>query len=313
MRAMHVCMGLDRRAKDGGIERPRGLERWDDVRVFLEAARTGSFTRAARVLGTDQSTVSRRLAALEAELGAALFERTPRGPIPTEVGARLRADAERVEAEMRRFAGTARERDAGPRGLVRIATIESIAIHFLVPRVLTVLRRTHPEIEVALPTGVTALDLANQEADVALRFFRSPRGDLVGKRLARLPIAALAQRSLAKKVRGLPPIDLPWIAVDLAGIRTPEAAWLAEHAEDRAVLRCSSYEVQLAAIRAGLGVGLVPRAALPLHRDLVALEGLPPCPTLELFLVTRRAIRGLPRIRAVFDCIAAELADLDQA
>ena len=111
------------------------VERWDDVRIFLAAARTGSFTRAARSLGTDQSTVSRRLAALEAEIGAPLFERTPRGPVPTEIGARLREDAERVEAEVRRFAGTARERDAEPRGLVRVATTESIAIHFLVPRV----------------------------------------------------------------------------------------------------------------------------------------------------------------------------------
>ncbi|MFO0552042.1 MAG: LysR family transcriptional regulator [Polyangiaceae bacterium] len=286
------------------------VERWDDLRIFLAAARTGSFTRAARALGTDQSTVSRRLAALEAEIGAPLFERTPRGPVPTEIGARLRDDATRVEAEVRRFVDTARARDA-TRGVVRVATIESVAIHFLVPRVLPVLRRTHPEIELVLPTGAGAVDLANQEADVALRFFRSARGDLVGRRLARLPIAVLASRTRARALRGVPASELPWIVVELPNLETPEVAWWAEHGGGRAVLRCTSYEVQLAAIRAGLGVGLVPRAALPLHRDLVALEGLAPTPTLELYLVTRRALRASSRVRAVIDCITTELASLD--
>lgn len=192
-------MGSPKRARTAS-----GLDRWDDVRFFLAAARTGSFTRAARALKTDQSTVSRRLASLEAEIGAALFERTPRGPVPTEIGERLRADAVRVEAEMLRFADTAREGDGRPRGLVRIATIESIAIHFVVPRVLPRLAGTHPEIEVALPTGIHALDLANQEAEVALRFFRSSRGDLVGRRIARLPVGVLGRRALAKRLRGQP-------------------------------------------------------------------------------------------------------------
>lgn len=308
---MHSCMGTRRRA-GADAEELKGLERWDDVRFFLAASRTGSFTRAARVLGTDQSTVSRRIAALEAEVGAALFERTPRGPIPTEMGARLRECALRVEAEMGRLADLAREGDARPRGLVRVATIESIAIHFLVPRVLPELARTHPEIEIALPTGFAALDLANQEADVALRFFRSTRGDLVGRRLARLPLGVLAARALAKRLRGRQAAALPWVVVDLPGIDTPEDAWLAEHGGGRAALRCTSYEVQLAAIQAGLGVGLVPLAALPLHRDLVALEGLPRGPVLEMHLVTRRAIRSLPRIVAVMDCIVARLSELDR-
>lgn len=303
-------MGIARRAAPGPAEM-KGLDRWDDVRVFLAALETGSFTRAARVLGTDQSTVSRRIASLELEVGAPLFERTPRGPVPTEVGARLRDGAKRVEAEVLRFADLAREGDAEPRGLVRVATIESIAIHFLVPRVLPELARTNPEIEIALPTGIAALDLANQEADVALRFFRSARGDLVGRRLARLPVAVLARRTLAKSLRGRPPSALPWIVVDLPGIETPESAWLAEHGAARPALRCTSYEVQLAAIQAGIGVGLVPRAALPLHRDLVVLEGLPVGPVLEMHLVTRRAIRTLPRIRAVMDCVVRHLAPLD--
>lgn len=305
-------LGID--AMHGCMPRPPpalGFSRWDDVRFFLAASRSGSFTLAARALGTDQSTVSRRMAALESEIGAPLFERTPRGPVATELGIRLREDAERVESEMLRLADTARGGEPRPQGRVRLATIEAIAIHFIVPRVLPILARAHPEIDLQLKTGVRALDLANQEADVAVRFFRTARGDLIGRRVARLPVVAISRRSLARKLRGRAPSTLPWISVDLEDLETPEAAWLAAHAGPSRALRCNNYEVQLAAIRAGLGVGLAPRAALSVHPDLVALEGLPPGPTLELYVVTRRAIRALPRVAAVIDLVTEHLGALD--
>jgi DNA-binding transcriptional LysR family regulator len=303
MAAMQICMKK---------HLPRGqLERWDDVRIFLAAVRAGSFTAAARALGTDQSTISRRLAALEREIGAALFERTRRGPVPTEIALRLREDAERVEADMFRMADTVFGGEPKPRGRVRIATIEAIAIHFVAPRVLPRLAKENPEIEVELVSGFRAVDLANHEADIALRFFRPVSGDLVGRRLARLPVVVLAKKALARKLRGKPPSELPWVAVELPEIETPEDAWLRAHAGQARALRCNNYEVQLAAIRAGVGVGLVPRAALQAHPDLTSLEAMPPGPTLELFLITRRAIRTVPRIARVVELLVSELGQLD--
>ena len=290
-----------------------GLARWDDVRFFLAAYRTKSFTKTAKQLGTDQSTVSRRMAALEEELGAALFERTPRGPVATEFAERLRANAEQVEQAMRSLTDSAVHGEAAPRGPVRLATVEAVAIHFLVPRVLPLLAERYPEIELEIVTGLRALDLANQDADIAVRFFRSTRGDLVGRRVARLPLAALCARSLAPRLRRKSVTELPWIAVEVPELGSPQESWLAEHAGTRRALRCNNYEVQLAAMRQGLGVGLVPRETVKLFKDLVALPGLPAMPALELFLVTRRAIREVPRFAAVMKLIAEQLAELDQA
>ena len=300
---MHACM-----AKPSSQ-----FDRWDDVRIFLTAARAGSFTVAARRLNTDQSTVSRRVAALEREIGAALFDRTPRGPVLTELAVRMRADAERVEAEMLRMADTARGAEPKPRGRVRIATIEAIATHFVVPRVLPLLARDNPEIEIELLVGLRALDLANQEADIALRFFRSARGDLVGRRIARMPVVVVAKKSLARRLRGQPASELPWVSVELSELETPEDKWLAAQGAHRRTLRCNNYEVQLAAILAGLGVGLLPRAALDAPPELVALDGMPAGPVLELFLITRRAIRNLPRIERVLALLDDQLSALDQA
>lgn len=285
--------------------------RWDDVRVLVAVLRRGSFTRAARVLGTDQSTVSRRIAALEAELGGALFERGARGPVPTELAMRLRGEAERVDEAMHRFADVASGLEPAVRGRVRIATTEGFAIHFLVPRVLPALARLHPDLVVELSTSEHAADLASREADIALRFFRGGRGDLVIRKLATLCTAVVARRSHARSLRARPTHELPWIAVDVPGIATPEQAWLrGRGASPR--LTCTSYEVQLAAVRAGLGVALVPRAVLATHRDLVVLDEHPAGPSLELFLVTRRAIRTLPRIVATIEAVEAELGALGE-
>jgi DNA-binding transcriptional LysR family regulator len=294
--------------------------RWDDVRVLLAILRAGSFTLAARALGTDQSTVSRRVAALEARLGGTLFERTSRGPRPTELAERLREAAERVDDEMHRFADAAAGNEPAVRGRVRIATSEGLAIHVLVPQVLPVLAKAHPELVIELSTGERAVDLSAREADIALRFFRGGRGDLVTMKVATIPTAILARRGLARRVRRAPTEALPWIVVEVPGLETPEAAWVQKLLAGRAVdgargiaprLVCTSYEVQLAAVRAGLGVGIAPRAVLQTHRELVPLDDHPPGPPLELFLVTRRAIRTQPRIVAVVDVLLDTLKRLD--
>lgn len=285
--------------------------RWDDVRILLAVLRTGSFTAAARHLGTDQSTVSRRIAALEAEVGV-LFERGARGPRPTELAERWRESAERIDDEMHRMADVAAGQEPTVRGRVRLATSEGLAIHVLVPEVLPALRAAHPELRVELATSERAVDLASREADIALRFFRGGRGDLVAKKIAAIPTAVLAKRSLARRWRGRPADELPWIVVDVPELDTPEARWVRAHGGE-AQLTCTSYEVQLAAIRAGLGVGVVPRPMLRAHRELVALDHVPPGPPLELFLVTRRAIRKQPRIAAVMALLEEKLTPLGEA
>lgn len=299
---MHDCMTDE--------AREQVLSRWDDVRVLLAALRAGSFTAAATRLGTDQSTVSRRIAAIEQALGVALFERTRRAPQPTEAALRLREAAERIEAEMARFADDALGiRTQAVEGRVRVAMTEEVAIHLVIPRVLPGLRRAHPDLHVDLVTGYHAADLVGREADIALRFFQTARGDLVGRRIARWPTAVLAARRLAKRLRDRPLRELEWIKVEIAGLATPESAWMQAHVDRPPVMICSSYQVQIAAIRAGLGVGVGPRQFSELDRGFVALEpaGVP-LPNLDVHVVTRRAIRELPRIRAVMHALEQALA-----
>lgn len=285
---------------------------WGDLRVLLAVLREGSFTAAAKSLGIEQSTVSRRVASLEAALGFPLFERTRRAPLPTEAALGLRDAASRVEAEFTRFCDEAQGlQRPSVSGRVRLATTDEVAAHVIVPRVLPGLRASHPELRVDLVTGYAAADLVGREADVAVRFFQTARGDLVGRRVARLATTVLGARSQARALRRAPLEALPWIAVELAGLSTPESQWLASRVPHAPAMVCTSYQVQLAAIRAGLGVGVGPRVYADLDPDFIALDdprsGLP---TLDVYVVTRRAIRALPRVAAVVDAVADSFAEL---
>lgn len=320
---MHSCMARPATAASRSASSPRSpsvadgaraFTRWEDARVFLAVARARSLSAASRTLGTDQSTVSRRLAAIERALGRALFERGPRGLLPTRQGTAMVAAAAEVERAMLALADTARVTEHEVAGRVRVTLTEGLAQHVVVPHVLPALLAAHPGLAIDLVATDEPQDLARQEADIALRFFRTPRGELVGRRAARLSLGVLAS---ARRVRALARCSiatLPWIGYERPGFETPEAAFLAAH-HVRPRLVCSSVESQVAAVRAGLGVALAPRLLAQSSRDLRVLEvdGLATLPELEVFVVTRGAIRDVPRIAVVFDALVAGLARLDEA
>ena len=308
---MHSCM--ERERVDVGPSDP--FARWEDARLLLAIARAGSLSAAARVLGTDQSTVSRRLAALERAVGRTLFERGSRGLVPTRHASAMAEAAAEVERAMGALSDTARRTEREAVGTVRVTLTEGIAQHFVLPRVLPSLLGAHPGLRIELVATDEPQDLARQEADVAIRFFRTPRGELVGRRAARLSLAVLAPKRRARSFAGRSIGSLPWIGYERPGFQTPEAAFLAAHGAPPPRIVCSSVESQIAAVRAGLGVALAPRLLALSAGDLAVVDVDPPLvlPALDVFVVTRRAVRDVPRISVVFDALVAGLAELDRA
>lgn len=279
----------------------------------MAVARSGSFSAAARALETDPSTVSRRVGALERELGRSLFERTARGLLPTRHGGEMVEAAAGVERAMHVLSDAARRTERDVVGRVRVTLTESLAQYVVIPTALGPLLAAHPRLELELLTSEDAKDLVRQEADIAVRFFRTPRGELVGRRVAKLTLAILASRSLARSLAGVPFGQLPWIGYERAGIASPETAYLSGRGVERPRLVCSSVESQISAVRAGLGVALAARSLLRAHDDLVVLEtdARAVYPSLEVFVVTRRAIRDVPRIAAVFDALVSSLQAIE--
>lgn len=301
-----------RMASRAAAPRPPALEDWADVRFFLAAAREGSFSGAARALATDQSTVSRRIAALEATLGQRLFERGARALVCTAFGAQLVAPAIEVERAVLSLTDAARASEQRVSGRVRLALTEGLAQHVVVPFVLPRLFQRFPELAIELLTDDRAVDLGRHEADLALRFFRTPKGELVGQRVAKLPVALLAARTQLRRFAAMSPKELPWIRYVHPAFVPPEAAWLDAIGASRARLECTSVETQLAAVRAGLGVAFASRAFLRLMPEIAVLEGeaFPSPPPLEIYIATRATLRKVPRVAVVYDALVERLREL---
>ncbi|HEU4536894.1 MAG TPA: LysR family transcriptional regulator, partial [Polyangiaceae bacterium] len=152
------------------LQDPEGA-RWDDVRVFLAAYQLGSLGAAGARLGLDVSTVSRRLTAFEAAIGAPLFDRSRRGLAPTRAAELALPAAEAMAAALARLARDASAPDAAAEGVVRLSVAPGFADAFLAPLV-PALRARHPKITLELDASVRPLDLARREADLALRSVR---------------------------------------------------------------------------------------------------------------------------------------------
>lgn len=280
---------------------------WDDVRLFLALHRAPTLKAAGTALGIDTSTVSRRLASLEAALGAVLFDRGREGVKPTAAADELLPTAEEIEGAFVRFAGTAQGFDRVGTGVVRVACPPDVAEVFVVP-LLPELRRLHPGIRLDVAPAEGVVDLTRRDADLALRTVRPKSGDLVVTRIAtaRWVLAAARREGRARPLRSWDAID--WIGWGERRASLPAARWLAQHAPGvEPVVRTDSLSLMLALVRSGIGAALVPRPTLAhfglrevaLDRRLAAAAAA--WPTDELHLVAHRALVRVPRVRAVWD------------
>src|SRR6516165_7434252 len=170
---------------------------WDDLRHLLAIARAGTLSGAARRLAVNQTTVARRLAALEAALGVRRFDRAEGRLHPTKAGEIALARAAEVEQEIEALAQGVTGADREPAGLVRVTTVPILANHLLVPAVPALSAR-HPRIRLELIADSRNLSLTRREADLALRLSRPESGaGLLTRRLGDLDYAVYGPRGRA--------------------------------------------------------------------------------------------------------------------
>ncbi len=285
--------------------------RWDDIRVFLAAMRHHTLGAAAPRLGLDVSTMSRRLTAFEAALDARLFDRSRQGLVPTDAARRMLPAAEAMEAAHARLTRDATARERAVEGVVRLAVAPGMADAFIAP-VLPALRARHPGLRIELDASTRAVDLTRHEADLALRSVRPQGAGLIVTRLMTAPWVAMTGRDLARSLGRLHAwTDAPWIAWDRDLASFGPARWLTRHVPHADIaLRTSHFASQLVAAAGGLGLVLVPPLYARVH-PLVPVrvgEALVPStadwPTDDLWLVSQRSLRAVPRVAAVWEFFA---------
>lgn len=153
----------------------------DQIRLFAEVARQGSFAAAARVHRLDPSSVSRAIAALEDDLGVRLFQRSTRRVSLTEAGATFLRLSEPAIDELDRAREAARNLTEGPRGVVRVTTSLAFGSAVFTPA-LEELRRSHPKLSIDLVLSDDVLDLLAERIDLAVRLGPMPsEGGVISK------------------------------------------------------------------------------------------------------------------------------------
>lgn len=234
---------------------------WSDFKVILALGRSGSVAGAARVLGVDHSTVSRRLAALEETLGARLVVRGGREFCLTQEGRTALEAAEAVETAVAAATRTIRSAKLEVAGSVSVSCASGL-LNVLSP-LLPPLLDKQPLLSIELAADNRAVDLARGEADLAIRMFRPTEPGLVARRTFELGWAAYASHSYVAE-HGKPACvaDLAQHRLILyteAMHRAPGPRWLEDHrCGAKIVLRADNTEVAGHAIASGSGIGVVP-------------------------------------------------------
>ena len=280
---------------------------WDFYRSFLTVLRQGSLSAAARELGLTQPTIGRHIDALEQAVGAELFTRSSNGLLPTDMALDLKPYAETLATTADAFLRTASSRRDRVEGTVRISASEVIGIEVL-PPIIADLQEAYPGLQVELSASDALEDLMNREADIAVRMTEPQQDVLLARRIGDIPLGFHAHR------RYLERHGTPQTMADLTGhriigfdrqtayIRMMRKLYPAVD-ELAAAFRTSNHLAHLAAIRAGIGIGICQTGLARPNHDLVHILSDEFEMRLGTWVVMHKSLRTSPRCRVTFDAL----------
>lgn len=293
-----------------------GSPSWDLYRTFGAVLRTGSLSGAARTLGLTQPSVSRHIDALEHAIGRDLFVRSQRGLTPTAAALELKPYADALAATSAALLRTAAGSAGAIGGTVRISASEVVSAEHL-PAMLARLRLRHPALTFEISASNTVDDLLQRQADIAVRMTQPVQQSLIARKMAPIPVGLYAHADYLAR-RGSPASVGDLADYDLIGFDTETPAIRAfverfpELQRSAFALRVDSDVAQLAAIRAGFGIGICQVPIAERNANLVRV--LPNAFTIDLpvWIVMHEDLSTSPRCRTVFDALVNEFGSLLQ-
>jgi DNA-binding transcriptional LysR family regulator len=285
---------------------------WDKLRIFHAVASAGSFTHAGQTLGLSQSAVSRQISALEEEISTPLFQRHARGLTMTDEGELLFTAVTDVLGRLAAAEEALKNVHDAPRGALKITASHGIGAYWLLPRLGQFLAQ-YPEVEVHLVMDDRELDLAQREADLAIRMRAPVQADLIQRKLFTVHYHMYAAKSYLKDHPA--PKTLEEIAehsiIVYGETAVPEIRdinWLLEAFKKSAkpggpgkIIRINNITGILQATEAGLGIGVVPDFVAAEHPKLERVLPDVAAPGFDVHLVYADALRQSKRVAAFRD------------
>ncbi|WP_406625208.1 LysR family transcriptional regulator [Acidovorax sp. SDU_ACID1] len=282
---------------------------WDQLRAMLETVRCGSLAAAAKRLGVDQSTVSRRLAQVEFSSGSTLFKRDPKGLVLTSLGREVFIRIERMETALHEIQGlTSQGQVVG--GLVTIASMEGVG-SLLIARMAKDVADRHPGVEIHLVTSSNYVDVAKREADIFVSFFEPSAASLVTYKVADVPFHLYASENYLKGRVISSAEDLSdnesFISYIDDPVYLPSARWLEGIIKNpRIRFRATSMFSQMSAAQEGVGIVILPSYANAQEAGLTRIVEERQL-TVPLFVSVQHDLQYLPHIKACVDSVKSYL------
>jgi DNA-binding transcriptional LysR family regulator len=283
---------------------------WDEFRLVKSVADSRSLVGAAEALGLNHSTIFRRLGAVEAIIGARLFERSRSGYQPTAAGEEMIELATRMAESITDFERRVAGRDVKPSGDLRVTTVDTFAVSLL-PPVFVQFRKMYPDVRLDIIMATLRLNLSRREADVAIRATNDPPDTLVGRRIAAIRWAVYASPEVKTRYGAGLINNAPWVGFADGFGPANCKRWLEKNIGDkRQVCRANSVQAmaQLVALGGGAGilpcffadgVGQIQRCGAPLAELDVSL-----------WILTHADLRHSAKVRAFMDFAGNELAKM---
>ena len=285
------------------------MKNWSDYPIFLTVAQTGSLTAAGRKLHMSQPTVGRRIRALEDHFGTPLLKREEGRLVPTRFGGSMLDHIRRMQDEASAIDRSSATLEDSLSGVVRLSATEGVGTHWL-PNVMQVFRQDHPDILIDIGIGFQNFNLAQREADIALRWF-SPgeQNSLIGRKVADVNFGLFASKGYIAK-HGMP--STPEVLSDhdgvMASIMDGKILWMLDddgnpiNMPKRITFRTNSIWAFDEAIENGYGIGVLPLIGARGRHNENLVPILPHIMHKEaLYIVAHQDLKRSARIRAVFD------------
>ena len=285
---------------------------WDELQMFLAAAREGTLSAAAIALHSSPATVLRRLRVLERHLKAALFVRSSRGYALTLAGTELLQHVQAMESEVlgaeRRLGG----RDQQLAGSIRLATLDDLMQTVLGPVLAGFLLR-HPSMGLDLVIDSEFANLTRRSAEVAIRAGEQPTShDVIARSVCPIGVALYASHEYLRRHRKRPELGQlaghRIVRADEGRARLPMEKLMERHASSATIaFRSNSMLARCVAVRDGVGIGFLPCFVADPERGLVRLGDVVPEASATLWILVHRDLRRNARVRAFVEYTHAEL------
>lgn len=278
---------------------------WDDLRLFLAVARTGSISGAAKQLGVQHSTVSRRIRSFEEKLGTRLLERKTGRYELTQAGENVKEASSRIEREVLGVDGALLGKDTQQVGPLKVAALNNMASTVFMPMFAS-FSKSKPQVELHIIVSNIDASLSQREADVAIRLTNTPTDTLIGKRIVTVASSIYGSRSYIDQLRnegGEP----KWIGVDCCGFHK---SWTKQlHGGHSHNFFSDDTQLTHAAIREGLGVSILPCFMGDADPLLARYSDPDPALNLGLWLLLHPDLKRTARVLAFRDHMEHEILE----